>query len=1099
MMKKDLSKKVTLSLLVGSMLFANSYALAADGGEKQSGNSIVITSDNVGEYDDAAEINAGKSSTGNLESNSIDITGNSADDRINLNANLVSGGYADSYSGAALNNTVTINNVKFIDVSSETFDIYGGLTDAGAVTGNNVSITNVEIANMKSTFIAAGANGIDGGDGSTSVGEVSNNTLTINGTLEGANLHLYGGYVDNANGNATENHVIIGTAGADRTIITDRIQNANKEDINAVYGGYSEGTGNASGNRVDITNADVKINRITGGYSLKGNANSNIVTINDATTTAENIYGGHAENGSAKSNHISVEGDNTVLNNVYAGKTGAGNAESNTIKINGGSVHDAYAAVTDGGDAIGNIATMTGGKAEYLAGAATDYGDNENANGSAINNGVIMSGGEVKEVAGGEAFEAGAEVKGNYVEMSGGTAQNVYGANTMYATATGNRVTISGDAVVTGSGDNGYEDFDGSVTKNFGVYGAHSGMNGSGENTGLGALSDNTVIIKDNAQVSNAYGAYSYGDSEVSGNKVEITGNVTVGQVNGVVNEESGNVVGGYSAAGSVDSNEVTIGGESGTLTVDAEFIAGGYSGSNTATNNTVSLKDVTFKHNTEIYGGYSDSGDVSGNNVAISGKIEGENGAVVDIYAGHSENGIADGNKITLNAGADVSKANLHGAVNVGTNNELVIGEGVGNNSWSGTVNSISNFSRIAFNNVKWQANGTVLTIADTATSNLTGTVVDADGVNFDATSDVNVGESMTFVAAANGQKPVEGVSYEFGKYTVGTMYEGNLSGDAKTGVAAIETKEVASQNNLLAENRAVAAAFVNQGSDLISDSLDTLSRDGNYGVKTFAAVYGNRSKYDVNSDIKINGWSVIAGVGSEKELQNGDLSWGVFYENGSGNYRTYNEFNNEFFRGDGSVVYNGGGIAARYEQDNGVYTEASLRAGMLKSEMDNALKDGSGNSYGYDSDTAYYGAHIGIGKVISLTESTDLDVYGKFFHTYNEGDSITIGNGNEYEFDSITSDRLRVGARITTNKENKFSTYYGLAYEYEFNGDADMRVGNMRAETQSLQGSSYMAEIGLNYQPSLESPWSFDLNMRGYTGERQGESFNVQATYTF
>lgn len=972
------------------------------------------------------------------------------------------------------------------------------MTNAGAVTGNNVSITNVEIANMKSTFIAAGANGIDGGDGSTSVGEVSNNTLTINGTLEGANLHLYGGYVDNANGNAINNKVIIGTAD-DKTTITDCIQNDKEEDINAVYGGYSEGSGNASNNTVEITNAEVTINRITGGYTIDGNADNNTVTINNATTTAENIYGGYTENGTAKENGISISGESTV-NNAYAAKTGTANAENNKITISGGSVHDAYAAVTDGGDAIGNIATMTGGKAEYLAGAATDYGDNKNANGSAINNGVIMSGGEVKEVAGGEAFEAGAEVKGNYVEMSGGTAQNVYGANTMYATATGNRVTISGDAVVTGSGDNGYEDFDGSVTKNFGVYGAHSGMNGSDENTGLGALSDNTVIIKDNAQVSNAYGAYSYGDSEVSGNKVAITGNVTVGQFNSVVNEESGNVVGGYSAAGSVDSNEVTIGSEDGALTVDAEFVAGGHSGDGEATNNTVSLKDVTFKHNTEIYGGYSDSGDVSGNNVAISGKIEGENGAVVDIYAGHSESGIADGNKITLNAGADVSKANLHGAVKGGTNNQLVIGEGLGNNSWSGTVKSLNNFSRIAFNNVKWEDGSTVLTITDMENSNLKDTVIDADGVNFDSASEVNVGESMTFIASGtDGKTPVEGVKYEFGKYTLGTRYEGMLTADEETGAAVIETKEVASQNNLLAENRAVAAAFVNQGSDLISDSLDTLSRDGNYGVKTFAAVYGNRSKYDVNSDIKINGWSVIAGVGSEKELQNGDFSWGVFYENGSGNYRTYNEFNNEFFRGDGSVVYNGGGIAARYEQDNGVYTEASLRAGMLKSEMDNALKDGSGNSYGYDSDTAYYGAHIGVGKVISLTESTDLDVYGKFFHTYNDGDSMTIGNGNEYEFDSITSDRLRVGARITTNKENKFSTYYGLAYEYEFNGDADMRVGNMRAETQSLQGSSYMAEIGLNYQPSPESPWSFDLNMRGYTGERQGESFNVQATYTF
>ena len=95
--------------------------------------------------------------------------------------------------------------------------------------------------------------------------------------------------------------------------------------------------------------------------------------------------------------------------------------------------------------------------------------------------------------------------------------------------------------------------------------------------------------------------------------------------------------------------------------------------------------------------------------------------------------------------------------------------------------------------------------------------------------------------------------------------------------------------------------------------------------------------------------------------------------------------------------------------------------------------------------------------------------------------------------------SDRLRIGARVTANRENKFSTYYGLAYEYEFNGSAGMRAAGMEVPEQSLRGSSYMAEAGLNYQPSADSPWSFDLNMRGYAGERQGASFNVQATYTF
>lgn len=135
-----------------------------------------------------------------------------------------------------------------------------------------------------------------------------------------------------------------------------------------------------------------------------------------------------------------------------------------------------------------------------------------------------------------------------------------------------------------------------------------------------------------------------------------------------------------------------------------------------------------------------------------------------------------------------------------------------------------------------------------------------------------------------------------------------------------------------------------------------------------------------------------------------------------------------------------------------------------MLKNEADNALFCGE-TGYGYETESAYYGAHIGVGKIWQLGDNSELDVYGKFFHTYVEGDTVHIAQ-DEFDLDSINSDRLRIGARITNNKENKFSTYYGLAYEYEFNGDADMRAAGMKAPTRSLQGSSVMAEIGLNYQ---------------------------------
>lgn len=497
---------------------------------------------------------------------------------------------------------------------------------------------------------------------------------------------------------------------------------------------------------------------------------------------------------------------------------------------------------------------------------------------------------------------------------------------------------------------------------------------------------------------------------------------------------------------------------------------------------------------NGNVYGAGNDyyDEDASGGNVTVSGntKVTGH------VYGGLSFGGSVNDNEIIISGSADITYARLFGrnSYAVGTGNTLTI------DGWSGSTNSVHNFNDIAFKNIDWKNNGSILTITNQNgyTSDLTNTTINT--IHIAGGSNINVGESMTLIKSGNGT--LDSIGKVTDTFTAGVAREGlgSTSIDTTTGKVSFKVNSIklSSQAVSAAQTRAASAAFVNQGTDLISDSLDTISRDDNYGVKTFAAVHGNRSKYDVADDIKINGWSTIVGVGNADKFDNGsELSWGVFYENGSGNYRTYNSFNNEYFRGDGSMVYNGGGIAARYENKNGVYTEGSLRAGMLKNELDNAMRDVNG-SYGYETESAYYGAHIGVGKIISLSDSSDLDVYGKFFHTYTEGDSVTIA-GDKFDFDSITSDRLRVGARITSNKENKFSTYYGLAYEYEFNGDADMTAQGLRADTHSLQGSSVMAEVGFNYQPTPGSPWSFDLNMRGYAGERQGGSFNVQATYTF
>ena len=570
------------------------------------------------------------------------------------------------------------------------------------------------------------------------------------------------------------------------------------------------------------------------------------------------------------------------------------------------------------------------------------------------------------------------------------------------------------------------------------------------------------------------YAGYVNATTITNNNTITITGNVENSVLTGKFIDENGN----EHYKGSSTPNDTTD--DSTTLTIGNGFdtkvatVAGVYAEDKTDGTAQNAEKGVV---------------NISGDNITYDGIV----------YAGYSESGSANSNTINVAADTNASKMALSGG-NTGSDNVL-------NLAGNATFKAINNFDAINFDKIDWINGGTVLSITNNSEEKaLANTNINIKSLNFAGGTELTAGESMTIISNNDSGKDL-GIGTDkvnaLSNFTAGVTIEGTgtaeVASDGNSVKYTLTEIKQNSQIDLVAQTRAASAAFVNQGTDLISDSLDTISRDSNYGVKTFAAVHGNRSKYDVNSDIKINGWSTIVGVGNADKFDNGsEFSWGVFYENGSGNYRTYNEFNNEFFRGDGSLVYNGGGIAARYTNKNGVYTEGSLRAGMLKSDMDNALRDGAGNFYGYESESAYYGAHIGVGKIISLSESSDLDVYGKFFHTYTEGDNFKVAN-DEFEFDSINSDRLRIGARITSNKENKFSTYYGLAYEYEFNGDADMTAQGLKAPTQSLQGSSIMAEVGFNYQPTPTSPWSFDLNMRGYTGERQGGSFNVQATYTF
>ncbi len=974
---------------------------------------------------------------------------------------------------------------------------------------------------------------------------LTGNQTSVSNALVGS--HLYGGNIAafdrkaaqvTASGNGVE-LTDTQTAGSGNIYGVNVQQDKKRFEHIAADGNSASLSGRMQGSANIIYGAKVA-------EAVTGSANNNKVAISVSSKYVVDAAIGARIDGGSKDGHSELEASG---NQVYVsggadkehellvrGSTGGGSQGG----ITGGRVYTA--ADTDAARANRNVVTIgsfvgnKNGTINY-GGRVDGYGTAKvaEANGNKVSVGADN---RLAVLYGGSASGASAAADGNVLTIASSGVGGIYGGSasgTDKVSASGNQITMSNDrenlrsssitggkAKATGTGeavaDNNILRLDGTEFTLLTAAGIADSAAGSAQSNG------NRLLVSGKADF----------DVEVYGGKASSSSGTATADKNGIV-IESGDfnlrnfsfIPGGLSAGAArngtgqaltrdnfivIQGGDITAGGEW-KGTAYPSFINGGRavagSGDAEASNNSVAVSGGTIKltnrydadhkaqFTSDLSGGHVESG---GKAVAVNNKVAISGGTLIgDIYGAYAKGSSAEitHNSVSVQGKADLSLASLYGYKAEVQDKSLQAADNTLHvDGWQGAVQRVANFDKITLDNTVIGKDGKVLCIAAAQADDLKNAQV-----NFNSLAGGQDLSKVKTIRLLDSGQQLGIAKTEFKEYVpagVGLMVRGEA--DTSAGGLSFKVKEVktSKQADNVAAGRAVSAAFLNQGGDLIADSLDRLSLAEEEGVQTFAAVQGNRSKYDVNSDLKINGWNSIVGVGSKGEAADSVYSWGIFYENGSGNYRTHNEFNNGFFRSDGSLVYNGGGIAARWQRDNGVYAEGSLRAGTLKNEAGSSLQDSAGQAYGYKTSGSYYGAHVGVGKVISLNEATDLDVYGKFFHTYTDGDSLTVA-GDKFEFDSITSDRLRIGARVTTNKENKFSTYYGLACEYEFNGDADLRVQNVAAPRQSLQGSSYMAEIGMNYQPGSDSPWSFDLNMRGYAGERDGFSGSVQATYSF
>ena len=588
----------------------------------------------------------------------------------------------------------------------------------------------------------------------------------------------------------------------------------------------------------------------------------------------------------------------------------------------------------------------------------------------------------------------------------------------------------------------------------------------------IGDAEKNSVTINGCTINGNVYGGFTVENGNVISNVVNINGGTIESDVCGgvalCINDVSGE---GY-YQGKAINNSVNING--GTI---KKAVYGGRAGYSTSGN----VVNMSGGFVGDVYGGYTESdGDATGNSVNISGgKVKGfVYGGCVQFNLDDNESSVT-GNTITLSGMVDLSEAAIYGGdilIDYGTNSGIVEGNKLIINGWSGNVDSLNNFNFDgAKGGVEVNALGGGLDLVVNKTTNFIKTTKGIFGIDY---KDI-VTKTVTDIQAG-----------------VALIVSGEIGMDNQNIYITPTSVRINDQTAITTESRAAAAAFVNQGAEVVSDSINSL-QGAEAGISTFATVSGNNSKYDTGSYVDINGWNGIVGVAKTKDLNAGKFSYGAFFENGGGNYNTYNDFNGTSFRGDGNVVYNGGGLLMRYEQENGVYTEASLRAGTAKNEVSNVLEFVD-NRYGFKTENAYYGAHIGIGKIIKLDNGKAWDIYGKYFHTHHEGDSVKIAN-DVFDFDSVDSDKLRIGARFSEQQGEKLTSYYGLAWEYEFSGDAGGTANHYAMYTPSLEGSTVIGEVGFRYTPGKASPWYFDANVRGYAGMQEGISGSVQAVYSF
>ncbi|MBO6177948.1 MAG: autotransporter outer membrane beta-barrel domain-containing protein [Selenomonadaceae bacterium] len=1038
-----------------------------------------------------------------------------------FNGDILGGIEKDGYT--ATKNSIVLNGGSLANV-------YGGrsIRDAEA---NSVAMYG---GNIKELY-----GGYSSYSDSFFYGAKKNIVTVTNGSVES----IYGGY-SSIGGNAKDNTVII--SGGNIKKIHGGYSNAgdaekniieisggtfsNDNSYTQVYGGYSA-SGNASDNTVNISNGDFSLSFIVGGISVVKNASNNIVNISGGNFSNTQIRGGDVAGsnyGQSSNNTVNISGGDLSGTYIYGGYVGNynGSANDNVINISGNpilnnaNISGGYAG---GANTLGN--TLSVRTKNIKVGTIAGF-DNINFHLDSENNKSNVANGDRMLIADTANIE-GAKITG-YVagdtDLKEGDTVTLLDAETLNAD---DNTTYTG-SVAEGISFNHELNVKRDGNKILATIGEEKEKKDD-PTPASGNASNNIVTVNDTT--------YNINDGE----EINYSGSKNIyGGIAGTI-DATNHIVGGNATSGDASSNTVNI--NSGNLS--GANVYGGYASTGAASNNTINISGTSNLDNASIYGGYVSGETSSENSLMVSNdKLSPQGVTDSDIVVSYPDatdgTGAASNNTINITDAPSLTGASIYGGY--AANGGATSGNTLNIRTKNISAKSIGNFDNINFyldtdNNKSNVANGdTMLTVetADIGGATIKGIVAgDTTLTEGDTVTLLNATNSLTDNPNTKYTSSIaEGISFnrqlnvtnEGNKITATIGGIGGSGGDKEgSGTTILEQTTViptapvsapkmvtahidSTLNWLPSEDFAMPSSGSTEKSsgDEEAEASKELGSDvqtekpgyeifGNIGASSLRTNTGNGSYVDN----KTNG--INLGFARRFDSENGNRTYiAPLFDFGGGSYESHLASG---IKGKGHTHFTTGGVIARRSLKNGTYFESSFRMG--KTTMDFATDDlVQGDTHphvAYNTSASVWAAHLNVGRRINLSPKDVLNIYGIYFHTHQGGMDAKLTTGETYQFNSVTNQRLRVGARLLKWAKPTSCFYSGVAYQWESAGAANATYKDQTTHNVGASGSSFMIELGWQVKPAATSRIALDIGAVGWLGHQRGGSAHVKFNYSF